>query len=431
MNISRLVVSAAVGAAVITTAAFGMGGGRHDKAVNAPAATPKPTLSAALQKDMDAGSAKAVAFLLSKQIPDGSWLQHPAVTALAAAAVARSPQGTSAAAQAAVNKGLDFVVKHAKPDGSIWNTEAEDYPNYSTSVSLVALALVNRPQDQQVIRNARDFLLDSQFTDVVGDDAKAREALAPQAKQPAVGKQVDKANPAYGGVGYGKEKRPDLSNTQWALEALALTDHLDREPFNSNPAKAQKADLAWERAITFLSRCQNLKGSNDQTWVVDDPKNRGGFVYMPGSSKAGEEEVEGGNKALRSYGSMTYAGLKSMIYAKLKKDDPRVKAAVEWIKRNYTFDTNPGLGQEGLYYYLHTCSKALAVLDEETLTDAAGKPRAWREEIVRSVLAKQRENGSWFNDNNRWWESQPELVTAYALLTLEIATGLDQHSPAK
>ena len=66
---------------------------------------------------------------------------------------------------------------------------------------------------------------------------------------------------------------------------------------------------------------------------------------------------------------MTYAGLKSMIYAGLTKDDPRVKAAMEWIGKNWTLDENPGMqyadpsdpasAQSGLYYYYHTLARAL------------------------------------------------------------------------
>ena len=67
---------------------------------------------------------------------------------------------------------------------------------------------------------------------------------------------------------------------------------------------------------------------------------------------------------LRSYGSMTYAGLKSMIFAGLKPDDPRVKAAVEWIKKNYDIDANPGMGQAGLFYGYHTLAKGLECLRE-------------------------------------------------------------------
>ena len=39
---------------------------------------------------------------------------------------------------------------------------------------------------------------------------------------------------------------------------------------------------------------------------------------------------------------MTYAGLKSFLYAGVSKDDPRVKAAVEWVRKHYTVTENPG-----------------------------------------------------------------------------------------
>src|SRR5581483_10112438 len=108
------------------------------------------------------------------------------------------------------------------------------------------------------------------------------------------------------------------------------------------------------------SRCQNLKGEfNDQPWA--GKVNDGGFVYTAangGQTFAGKAD-DGG---LRSYASMTYAGLKSMIYAGLNADDPRVKAASQYIRKHYTLDENPGLGQMGLYYYYHTFAKALAML---------------------------------------------------------------------
>ena len=45
---------------------------------------------------------------------------------------------------------------------------------------------------------------------------------------------------------------------------------------------------------------------------------------------------------------MTYTGLKSFLYAGVNKDDPRVKAAVSWVRAHYTFEENPGMGQAGL-----------------------------------------------------------------------------------
>ena len=82
-----------------------------------------------------------------------------------------------------------------------------------------------------------------------------------------------------------------------------------------------------------------------------------------GQSQAGsiEETLDDGTKVsrLRAYGSMTYAGFKSYLYADLKPDDPRVSAAYDWIRANYTLDENPGMGGNGLYYYYHTFAKAL------------------------------------------------------------------------
>ena len=336
--------------------------------------------------------------MLSKQIPDGSWLQHPAITSLAVMALLQSPEARTPAVKKAVERGLDFVVKFVQPDGSIWNkANPDEYPNYTTSIATIALVTANRPQDQKILRAARDFLLGSQFKDVPGNDE------------------------SYGGIGYGKAKRPDLSNTQWALEALKATEHLDQEPLCKDPAKAKEADLAWSRALQFVSRCQNLKETNDQTWVSTNPDDKGGFIYKPGESKAGTVEEDGAG--LRSYGSMTYAGLKSMIYAKVSKDDPRVKAAIEWISHHYTFDENPGMKDAGLYYYLHTCAKALSALGTGNLVDANGVQRAWREEFIRTLVAKQKVGGEWVNANGRWWESQAELSTAYSMMALGIALG--------
>lgn len=353
---------------------------------------------------------RGASFLLSRQQEDGSWFRHPAITALVCMSLIDSPQYASdPTVKAAAGRGLDFVVRFAKADGSIWAEGAEQYPNYCTAVSLVALAAADRPGDRETVRRARDFLMSpaSQFS------------------------ELPETDPSYGGIGYGKRGRPDLSNTQWALEALAMTDHLDREPLNHDPEKAKQADLAWERARVFLANCQNLAETNQAAWVMSDPANRGGFIYMPGGteeglepeSKAGEGEAEG-RRGLRSYGSMTYAGFKSMLYAKIEKDDVRVQAAFDWIRRHFTFAENPGVGPQGHFYFLHTAAKALHVFGEETVVDMAGTPHAWRRVFVDQVLAMQKPEGFWVNDASaRWMEGMPELTTAYAMMALEIAAG--------
>jgi len=134
-----------------------------------------------------------------------------------------------------------------------------------------------------------------------------------------------------------------------------------------------------------------------------------------GSSQAGETP----NGGLRSYASMTYAGLKSLIYAGLGPDDPRVEAAVKWISRHYDLESNPGLGSAGLYYYYHTFAKTLDALDKDSFVDASGKSHDWQAEMVAALAKRQQTDGSWVNeDNPRWLEGDKNLVTAYALLTL-------------
>jgi len=121
---------------------------------------------------------------------------------------------------------------------------------------------------------------------------------------------------------------------------------------------------------------------------------------------------------------MTYAGLKSMIYAKLKKEDPRVKAAIEWGSKNYDLKQNPGIGPEGHYYYLHTFAKAHAVMGKEYVITPDGKKHSWRIDLIKELLKDQKSKGEWFNERSgRWWESSPELVTGYALLSMEAALG--------
>ena len=211
----------------------------------------------------------------------------------------------------------------------------------------------------------------------------------------------------YGGAGYGHSKRPDLSNTSFLIDALHSVGSDADEP-------------ALQKALIFVSRCQNL-ATPENTTALAGKVNDGGFYYTiagGGSSMAGETP-DGG---LRSYGSMTYAGLKSMIYAGVGPDDPRVKAAFEWISDHYALAENPGMGTSGLYYYYHTFAKALDAAGDNTVTDAGGTSHDWRRELFEQLQQNQQENGSWVNSSTRWMEGNPNLVTSYALLTLSYCT---------
>ena len=171
--------------------------------------------------------------------------------------------------------------------------------------------------------------------------------------------------------------------------------------------------------MVFVSRSQNLESKHNSAEFAAKvaPEDKGGMIYSPvggGESKAGD----GANGGLRSYASMTYAGLKSFLYAGVSKDDIRVKSAIDWIGRNYDLKTNPGMGKQGLFYYYHVFGKALSAIDQPEIVDADGKPHDWRKDLVGQLAKIQRPDGSWTNGADRWYEGDPNLVTAYALLAL-------------
>jgi len=326
---------------------------------------------------------KGLAWLQSAQNTNGYWstADQPALTALALSAFMGEPSGNFQAHPAAfITNGYMFILAHAKPDGTIYENGLQ---NYNTSICMMALVNAHNPAYDSVLRRCRQWLLSQ---------------------------QVD------GGVGYGDHGNfSDMNNTYTALEALYYTKYLDKDK-----AGGAAKDLDWAAAIRFIQRCQNLPAYNKEPWVSDSPRDLGGFVYLPGESKAGKTTNETGRVALRSYGSISYAGLLSYIYADLQHDDPRVRAVFGWLRNNFTLDENPGMGPQGLYYYLHLMSKALAIYSVNELELKNGDKVEWRREVAMKLINLQKADGSWVNENGRWLERDPSLVTAYSVMTLEI-----------
>ncbi|HTG43750.1 MAG TPA: prenyltransferase/squalene oxidase repeat-containing protein [Verrucomicrobiae bacterium] len=350
-----------------------------------------PSLRHEIERAIDRG----VELLIKIQSPEGRWstADQPAVSSLVL--VALQGQKIDGQEKAAISKGYEFLRRNIQPDGSIHG--GKGLVNYNTSLGLLALAAAKDPRDRDDILRARHYLIGTQIDQGIKGETDT---------------------PFDGGVGYGsKYEHSDMGNTLQALEALYYTRQYAAD-------STIKEDLNWEAAIHFLQSCQNLPSHNKESWASDDPVNKGGFIYYPGNSMAGETNLPSGRVALRSYGSISYAGLLSFIYADLKKEDPRVQAVLDWLQKNYTLEENPGMGPQGLYYYFQTMTKALNACGVEQFATPAGVVN-WREKLALRLLDLQQPDGSWINDNARWWEKDKALVTAYGLITLEtIARGL-------
>jgi len=345
---------------------------------------------------------RGAAFLLSVQEPDGGWAADtgPGITCLALKALIQEP--TVGPDHPAVKRGVEFVRRFAREDGGIYSAEGL-LKNYESSVALSMFAAL----EQAIAHTAS---APSQPSAYAEDIARLQRFLKDNQWDEGEGKTPQ--DPWYGGAGYGRGRRPDLSNTQMMLEAL-------------HDSGLPQDDPVYRKALVFIQRCHMLGEHNDQPFARGS--SQGGFIYSPaggGESKAETVDVNG-KPELRCYGSMTYAGFKSMLYAGLSRDDPRVQAALRWIKRYWTLDSNPNMpekrSQEGLFYYYHVFARALSAFGENVITDAAGREHNWRRELVEKLIARQRPDGSWINDADRWMEGIPALTTTYSMLALQAA----------
>ena len=366
--------------------------------VAAVAQTTLPLRDASLKQEVQLSYKRGLGYLAKQQNAEtGAWgeAEPVAFTALALSSSMmdpdRKPKEPLTPAQA---KGYAFLLKNVQPDGGIY---IKARANYNTALALMALVLSPQADDHmQVILGARRYLIGRQM-DL---DEKGKTD-----------------NPLDGGIGYGDDKGPhaDLSNTHFTLEALKYADAFlaDRGDTLKNEPK-----LNFAAAIEFIQRCQNRPESNKQPWVSTDAKDYGGFIYGPTETR-GPKVDQNGRVAMRSYGSISYAGLMSYIYAGLDQNDPRVKAAITWLSENFTMDENPGMGAEGQFYYYHTMAKTLTAAKLEELTLKNGKKIDWRGELIRKLLNTQQGEGNWNNATaGRWMESDPVLVTCYVLMGL-------------
>ena len=354
----------------------------------------KPNMNLSIKQEIERSLDLGLNWLNKEQNrSSGNWgiEEYPALTGLAVRSFLGhpSPQVLKKYAKT-LEGGLGFIRSKVQSDGGIYG---KGLASYNTSICLMALMQHKDQQDEAIIQAARKFLINQQSD----FDNKG-----------------ESDNVFDGGVGYGSRwAHSDLSNTHLAMEALFYA----KKTYQSK--EGEGVDLDWDAAITFVSKCQNLPSTNKEKWVSDHQDDRGGFVYFPGSSMAGERQNTNGSIALRSYGSMSYAGLLSFIYAEMDSQDPRVLAVKDWLTNHYTIKENPGMGPQGLFYYYHTMAKALTLSGITTISDEQGVSKDWRKELALHLLNLQSKDGSWINDNGRWWEKDPVLVTSYALLTLE------------
>ena len=307
---------------------------------------------------------RAINFLIHNQEKNGSWHNHPGVTAFCLLALNKSKSGGKTVDDEIMKKGLAYLRAQVKADGSLKNSKRQT-DIYSTSVCLMTLSKLRQKEDAERIKQMNDYLIKSQSN--------------------------------LSAFHYSSSTYPDLSNTHWALEAIFIS---------AQDPESQKMRQFWHRSAKFISSCQ----------ITDEKQSDlGGFTYYPQGKKPAKKNEETPETV---FGSLTMGALKTLLYAKVKADDPRMKNGLKWIEKNYSVDSNPGLKYGGYYYYLYMMSSLMLIWDKDFIT-VDNRKRNWRREILESLMAKQNSDGNWINKNKMWHEDNTSLCTAYAILSME------------
>lgn len=332
---------------------------------------------------------RGVEYLKVYQEPDGAFSKgmldpKPAFTALVVEALAQGPDPYNDAQHDFIRKATEYIVRYQREDGSIC-VPAFNLDVYSTAVSLRALKAQNNPSHAETIERAKNYLLTTQ-------------------------KPIEGGDPNGGGVGYGKGGKASGDVAQQWVEAMKA-------------AGVDKNSEAFKNATKFFSRIQNNPETNDLAKQGQPMSDDGGFVYSAGGGGKDKprEKLRDGVEVPKSYGLMSYAGIKSFLFMEVEKNDPRVQSAWKWVCHHFTLEENKNIGADGLYYYYLTMAKALAAYGERIIPMADGRKVDWAKELSDRMLKLQKPQGYWKNEQSgRWLEDDQVMVTAFAIRTLAI-----------
>ncbi len=370
---------------------------------------------AELKRKLNDAYARAGDWLVAEQDKDGAWAQEPkpgmkvpsiAYTGLIVAAFADAPTDLKKKYAPAVEKGCVYMVAKQNKDGSFGEGPSGAFlKTYTTAIVVMALTLTDYEKHKDAIRNASGYLKNNQVKE----------------------EGIDRGGSGYGDEAPGpdggvKKGIANLSTTGFTAEAL----HRSGLP---------QDDDYWKLVIEYVRRCQNSTEVNKDAAFVAKLKEKGlsigddgGLFYAanpdPAVHKAGTVKVVD-KEVIMSYGSMTYHGIKTYIYAGLKKDSPEVKAAVDWVRKNWSVEAHPGMPYDekkrnhlrGLFYFYYVMARAMDILGENPFKTFDGKEHNWANELGEQLL-KIDKGGHWLNDNPGWFESDKVLVTSYVLNTL-------------
>jgi hypothetical protein len=375
-----------------------------------PAQVEDPPIVSWQDRDIGSSLERATNFLLKRQSPDGAWRSEvyapfregDALTPIVLLALESLPRKIKP--EDAIEHGLQYLERFVNEDGNVDPPLADiAYPVYMAAGSILALG-ERRDERSSIARQAWvRYLCARQLTEQNGWDA---------------------GDIYYGGWGYSSEvpqkppagtvvnplMEPNNSATVFALEALRA-------------ARIDPAAAEFEKARQFVERCQNFSSEESKKSKFDD----GGFFFLQTDAVRNKAGIVGrdadGRERYSSYGSATVDGLRALFLCGADCKSPRVRAAVGWLKKNYSAKCQPGsfdieAARDSVYYY-YARSMALLLRDHRVELAAQGiEVAAWADELARELIKRQRPHGSWKNSDGEVREDDPLLATALAVAAI-------------
>lgn len=366
--------------------------------INSSTSLPAPPVTSLTVKEQVKESIrKGVVWFSGKQSGDGGWRSE--TYGLMRSGQSMTPwtlyvltQIPNPEARIPVQKGLRFLLDQVNPDGSVGTRDIQEYPTYSTALSVIVLIRLKPANWQQTINRMTQYLQTRQLTEHLGWEISDRE-------YGGWGNATWLAKPAEPMPEIFRDlvvERVDLSHTVFVLEAF-------------HTAGRPPGDEIWPKTLVFVEKCQN-----------DD----GGFIFAPNSilgNKAGTIGKDtNGVLRYRSYGSMTADGVQALLFCGLPPDHPRIKAGLEWLTANFQVDQCPGFTNEPqppwakgvVFYYYWSVSRLLKSLNPTSGAD-------WAEKMAVRLIQSQQPDGSWVNPIGLMKENDPLIATGFALMTLD------------